>query len=62
MAKQRFNDSLIGSEETVKEKLEAFIEEYGEIDELMGIGYIYDQEKQFESFTRLQNIIEKLNQ
>lgn len=37
MAKQRFNDSLIGSEETVKEKLEAFIEEYGEIDELMGI-------------------------
>ena len=62
MAKQRFNDSLIGSEETVKEKLEAFIEEYGEIDELMGISYIYDQEKQFESFTRLQNIIEKLNQ
>ena len=35
MAKQRFDDSLIGSEETVKAKLEAFLEEYGDIDEIM---------------------------
>ena len=61
MAKQRFNDSLIGSEATVKQKLEDFIEEYGEIDELMGISYIYDQYKQFESFERLKNVIQSLN-
>ena len=39
MAKQRFNDSLIGSEETVKEKLEAF-RRICEIDELMGRLYL----------------------
>lgn len=61
MAKQRFNDSLVGSEATVKQKLEDFIEEYGEIDELMGISYIYDQDKQFESFERLKNVVQSLN-
>ncbi|MCI2774555.1 LLM class flavin-dependent oxidoreductase [Staphylococcus petrasii] len=61
MAKQRFNDSLVGSEATVKQKLEDFIEEYGEIDELMGISYIYDQDKQFESFERLKNVVQSLD-
>ncbi|PNZ70446.1 LLM class flavin-dependent oxidoreductase [Staphylococcus croceilyticus] len=61
MAKQRFNDSLVGSEATVKQKLEDFIEEYGEIDELMGISYIYDQDKQFESFERMKNVVQSLN-
>lgn len=58
LAKQRFSGSLIGSEDSVKQQLEDFINEYGEIDELMAISYIYDQDKQLESYQRLQNIIQ----
>ncbi|MCD8916717.1 LLM class flavin-dependent oxidoreductase [Staphylococcus gallinarum] len=58
MAQQRLNQSLIGSEETVKQKLEAFIEVYGEIDELMAISYVYDQNAQLESYKKLKNIID----
>lgn len=54
LAKQRFSGSLIGSEDSVKRQLEGFIKEYGEIDELMAISYIYDQDKQLESYQRLQ--------
>mgnify|MGYP002715644911 FL=1 len=61
MAKQRFDDSLIGSEETVKAKLEAFLEEYGDIDEIMVVSYIYDQDRQFESYERFKRVIQKLN-
>ncbi|MGG8952558.1 MULTISPECIES: LLM class flavin-dependent oxidoreductase [Staphylococcus] len=57
IAKQRMQSSLIGSEETVKQKLQSFIDEYGEIDELMAISYIYDQEAQLESYRKLKNII-----
>ena len=70
MAKQRFDDSLIGSEET-KAKLEAFLEEYGDIDEIMVSyiydqdrqfeSYIYDQDRQFESYERFKRVIQKLN-
>lgn len=58
LAKQRFSGSLIGSEDSVKRQLEDFIKEYGEIDELMAIGYIYDQDKQLESYQRLQKVIQ----
>ncbi|WP_367121835.1 LLM class flavin-dependent oxidoreductase [Staphylococcus capitis] len=58
LAKQRFNGSLIGSEDSVKRQLEGFIKEYGEIDELMAISYIYDQDKQLESYQRLQKVIQ----
>lgn len=61
MAKQRERNSLIGSEETVKQKIENFIEEYGEIDELMGISYIYDKAQQVDSFKRLKNVIQRIN-
>ena len=57
LAQQRFAGSLIGSETSVKEQLENFISEYGEIDELMAISYIYDQDKQLESYQRLQNAL-----
>ena len=56
LAKQRFSGSLIGSEDSVKRQLEDFIKEYGEIDELMAISYIYDQDKQLESYQRLQKV------
>ncbi|EEE48584.1 LLM class flavin-dependent oxidoreductase [Staphylococcus capitis] len=58
LAKQRFSGSLIGSENSVKRQLEGFIKEYGEIDELMAISYIYDQDKQLESYQRLQKVIQ----
>lgn len=58
LAKQRFSGSLIGSEDSVKCQLEDFIKEYGEIDELMAISYIYDQDKQLESYQRLQKVIQ----
>lgn len=58
LAKQRFSGSLIGSEDSVKRQLEDFIKEYGKIDELMAISYIYDQDKQLESYQRLQKVIQ----
>lgn len=58
LAKQRFSGSLIDSEDSVKRQLEGFIKEYGEIDELMAISYIYDQDKQLESYQRLQKVIQ----
>lgn len=60
LAKQRMAQSLIGSEETVKAKLTSFIEEHGEIDELMAISYIYDQDAQVESYRKLKHVIESL--
>lgn len=50
MAKQRINSSMIGSESTVKQKIKDFIDYYGDIDEIMGVSYIFDQQKQHESY------------
>lgn len=61
LAKQRMNQSLIGSEATVKQKLKAFIAEYGEFDELMALSYVYDQDAQLESYRKLKNVITNLN-
>ncbi|MCY1038622.1 LLM class flavin-dependent oxidoreductase [Staphylococcus nepalensis] len=61
IAKQRMQSSLIGSEETVKSKLQAFIDEYGDIDELMAISYIYDQKAQLDSYNKLKNVVSTFN-
>lgn len=61
IAKQRMQSSLIGSEETVKSKLQAFIDEYGYIDELMAISYIYDQKAQLDSYNKLKNVVSTFN-
>ncbi|UZW88735.1 LLM class flavin-dependent oxidoreductase [Staphylococcus lugdunensis] len=58
MVKQRQKYSLIGSELSVKQQLEDFIQKYGEINELMAVSYIYDQDKQLDSYRRLKRIIE----
>ena len=58
MVKQRQKYSLIGSELSVKQQLEDFIQKYGEIDELMAVSYIYNQDKQHDSYRRLKRIIE----
>ncbi|WP_217971421.1 LLM class flavin-dependent oxidoreductase [Staphylococcus xylosus] len=60
IAKQRMQQSLIGSEETVKAKIQDFIKEHGEIDELMAISYIYNQDEQLNSYKKLKAIVESL--
>lgn len=60
IAKQRMQQSLIGSKETVKVKIQDFIKEHGEIDELMAISYIYDQDAQLDSYKKLKTIIEEI--
>lgn len=60
MAKQRIKSSLIGSESTVKQKLKDFIDYYGEIDEIMGVSYIYDQQKQYDSYQKFKHIIDAM--
>lgn len=60
IAKQRIQQSLIGSEETVKAKIQDFIKEHGEIDELMAISYIYNQDEQLNSYKKLKTIVESL--
>ncbi|MEB6322927.1 LLM class flavin-dependent oxidoreductase [Staphylococcus xylosus] len=60
IAKQRMQQSLIGSEETVKAKIQDFIKEHGEIDELMAISYIYNQDEQLNSYKKLKIIVESL--
>lgn len=60
MAKQRINSSIIGSESTVKQKIKDFIDYYGDIDEIMGVSYIFDQQKQHESYQKFKHIIDTL--
>ncbi|WP_185640404.1 LLM class flavin-dependent oxidoreductase [Staphylococcus pasteuri] len=60
MAKQRIKSSLIGSESTVKQKLKDFIDYYGDIDEIMGVSYIYDQQKQYYSYQKFKHIIDAM--
>ena len=60
MAKQRINSSMIGSESTVKQKIKDFIDYYGDIDEIMGVSYIFDQQKQHESYQKFKHIIDTL--
>lgn len=60
MAKQRINSSMIGSESTVKQKIKDFIDYYGDIDEIMDVSYIFDQQKQHESYQKFKHIIDTL--
>ena len=60
MAKQRINSSMIGSESTVKQKIKDFIDYYGDIDEIMGVSYIFDQQKQHELYQKFKHIIDTL--
>ncbi|MEX2947419.1 LLM class flavin-dependent oxidoreductase [Staphylococcus warneri] len=60
MAKQRINSSMIGSESTVKQKIKDFIDYYGDINEIMGVSYIFDQQKQHESYQKFKHIIDSI--
>ena len=60
MTKQRINSSMIGSESTVKQKIKDFIDYYGDINEIMGVSYIFDQQKQHESYQKFKHIIDSI--
>ncbi|WP_421673453.1 LLM class flavin-dependent oxidoreductase [Staphylococcus felis] len=62
MSQQRVAQSLIGSDETVKEKIKNFLIEYGNINEIMAVSYIYDESAQHQSYSRFKHIMDDLNQ
>ncbi|MCE4965950.1 LLM class flavin-dependent oxidoreductase [Staphylococcus chromogenes] len=61
MATQRINDSLVGDKNTVKRKINNFIQFYGEINEIMAVSYIYDEQLQHRSYQYLQEVIQQIN-
>ncbi|MDT0679467.1 LLM class flavin-dependent oxidoreductase [Staphylococcus chromogenes] len=61
MATQRINDSLVGDKKTVKQKINDFIQFYGEINEIMAVSYIYDEQLQHRSYQYLQEVIQQIN-
>lgn len=62
MAMERQKISLIGSENTVQQKIQDFMETYGEVNEIMAISYIYDKDMQLDSYRRFKNVINQLNE
>ncbi|WP_410046207.1 LLM class flavin-dependent oxidoreductase [Staphylococcus felis] len=62
MSQQRVAQSLIGSNETVKEKIKKFLIEYGNINEIMAVSYIYDESAQHQSYARFKHLMDDLNQ
>lgn len=60
MAKQRVAQSLVGDKTTVKAKINQFIEDYGDIDEIMAVSYIYDEALQHRSYTYFKEVMDSL--
>lgn len=61
MATQRIEDSLVGDQATVKQKLKQFIAHYGPIDEVMTVSYIFDEQLQHRSFKLFQEVMTEIN-
>jgi luciferase family oxidoreductase group 1 len=57
MATSMSSVTLMGSKETVREQLTGFQENYN-VDELMAVSYIYDQDKQKQSYQILKEIVD----
>jgi luciferase family oxidoreductase group 1 len=57
MASSMSSVTLMGSKETVREQLIGFQENYN-VDELMAVSYIYDQDKQKQSYQILKDIVD----
>ncbi len=62
MAMERQKISLIGSENTIQQKIQDFMETYGEVNEIMAISYIYDKDMQLDSYRRFKNVINQINE
>ena len=50
------SESWVGSEDTVRNQMIDFQNKY-DVDEIMAISYIYDREKQVQSYQLLKNIV-----
>ncbi len=62
LAKARLQDSVIGDKASVNQQLDAFIEQYGEIDEIMAVSYIYDTKLQHRSYQYFKEVMDERNQ
>ena len=62
MATERINESLIGDKKTVKRKIKDFLQNFGEINEIMAVSYIYDEELQHRSFKYFQEVVREFNE
>lgn len=62
LAKARLQDSIIGDKASVNQQLDAFIEQYGEIDEIMAVSYIYDTKLQHRSYQYFKEVMDERNQ
>lgn len=62
LAKARLQDSIIGDKASVNQQLDAFIEQYGEIDEIMAVSYIYDTKLQHLSYQYFKEVMDERNQ
>ncbi|WP_353420189.1 LLM class flavin-dependent oxidoreductase [Staphylococcus coagulans] len=62
LAKARLQDSIIGDKASVNQQLDAFIEQYGEINEIMAVSYIYDTKLQHRSYQYFKEVMDERNQ
>lgn len=62
LAKARLQDSIIGDKASVNQQLDAFIEQYGEIDEIMAVSYIYNTKLQHRSYQYFKEVMDERNQ
>ena len=61
LADARIQQSLVGDKSAVKQQIKDFIQYYGDVDEFMGVSYIYDKEKQAQSYQYFKEAIDELN-
>lgn len=61
LAQERIAGSLIGDKETVKEKINTFISQYGEINEIMTVSYIFDTSLQHRSYQYFKEVMDDIN-
>ncbi|AVQ33011.1 LLM class flavin-dependent oxidoreductase [Staphylococcus muscae] len=61
MADARIQQSLVGDKAAVKKQIKDFVNNYGEIDEIIGVSYIYDKEKQVQSYQYFKEVLDELN-
>lgn len=62
MADARIQQSLVGDKAAVKNQIRDFIRYYGEVDEIMAVSYIYDTDKQAQSYQYFKETLDELNE
>lgn len=60
VVEQRFPLAILGDEKVATEQLRAFLEQYP-VDEIMAVSYIYDVDKQKQSYDLFAKIVDEIN-